>query len=326
MSTVFGSRRVAPVAAVAFGALTLGLGLMTVPLDILTNAVAHQVGPGGPVADWVTTVALMAPPVAVATLLAVRRPSNPIGWILLAIFFIAFAPFGGYAVLDYRIHRGTLPLGWVAVVLGEAWPIFLLLIAVLVWLFPDGRLPAGRWRRVAVVLLGAGVVLGLAASASGVAAVTGHDIRIAAGGALATDQAGVWNLLHSALVLGVCASWLAWLVVQVPRYRHATGERRQQTRSTWTRSGTTWPVRCSRRWSPPTSRRGSGQADGISLQAVRREVEEISARATRSRPIVAAPGLSTAVGLSARNPVTVSGRSAPRVGSSGSVGAVRVLR
>jgi len=235
VSTVFGSRRVAPVAAVALGVLTLGLGLMTVPLDILTNAVAHQVGPGGPAADWVTTVALMAPPIAVATLLAVRRPRNPIGWILLAIFFTAFAPFGGYAVLDYRMHRGTLPLGWVAVVLGEAWPIFLLLIAVLVWLFPDGRLPGGRWRRVAVALLGAGVVLGLAASASGVAAVTGHDIRIAAGGTLTTDQAGVWNLLHSALVLGVCASWLAWLVVQVPRYRHATGERRQQLK--WLYSG-----------------------------------------------------------------------------------------
>jgi hypothetical protein len=235
VSTAFRSRRVTPVAAVALGALTLGLGLMTVPLDILTNAVAHQVGPGGPLADWVTTVALMAPPVGVATLLAVRRPSNPIGWILLAIFFIAFAPFGGYAVLDYRMHRGTLPLGWAAVVLGEAWPIFLLLIAVLVWLFPDGRLPAGRWRHVAVALLGAGVVLGLAASASGVAAVTGHDIRIDASGALATDQAGVWNLLHSALVLGVCVSWLAWLVVQVPRYRHATGERRQQLK--WLYSG-----------------------------------------------------------------------------------------
>jgi hypothetical protein len=125
----------------------------------------------------------MAPPVAVATLLAVRRPRNPIGWILLAIFLVAFAPAGGYAVLDYRMHRGTLPLGWVAVVLGAAWPIFLLLIAILVWLFPDGRLPAGRWRRVAVVLLGAGAVL------------------------------------------------------QVPRYRHAAGERRQQLK--WLYSGAT---------------------------------------------------------------------------------------
>jgi hypothetical protein len=235
VSTVFSSRRVAPVAAVALGALTLGLGLTTVPLDILTDAVAHQVGPGGPAADWVSTAALMAPPVAVATLLAVRRPGNPIGWILLAIFLVAFAPVGDYAVLDYRMHRGTLPLGWVAVVLGSAWPVFLLLIAVLVWLFPDGRLPGGRWRRVAVVLLGAGVLLGLAASASGVAAVAGHDIRIDAGGSLTADQAGVWNVLHSALVLGVCASWLAWLVLQVPRYRHATGERRQQLK--WLYSG-----------------------------------------------------------------------------------------
>ena len=87
-------------------------------------------------------------------------------------------------------------------------------------------------RRVAPV---AAVALGLAASASGVAAVTGHDIRIDASGTLTTDQAGVWNVLHSALVMGVCASWLAWLVLQVPRYRHATGERRQQLK--WLYSG-----------------------------------------------------------------------------------------
>ncbi len=60
----------------------------------------------------------------------------------------------------------------------------------------------------AVVLLGAGVLLGLAASASGVAAVAGHDIRIDASGSLTTDQAGVWNVLHSALVLGLVSAGL----------------------------------------------------------------------------------------------------------------------
>ena len=134
------------------------------------------------------------------------------------------------------MYRGTLPLGSLAVALGAAWPLFLLLIAVLLWLFPDGRLPTGRWRRTAVwTALAASVLLGLAASGSGVAAAAGHDIRVNASGSLITEQSGVWNVLHGALFVAVFASSLVWLVVQVPRYRRATGERRQQLK--WLYSG-----------------------------------------------------------------------------------------
>src|SRR5271154_2453372 len=65
--------RAAPVAAVAFGVLTLGLDLAVVPLDSLT----HKTGPGGPVADGLSTAAVVVPAVAVGTLLAARRPRNP---------------------------------------------------------------------------------------------------------------------------------------------------------------------------------------------------------------------------------------------------------
>ena len=33
-----------------------------------------------------------------------RRPRNPIGWLLLAIFLLAVAPAGDYAIIDYRMH------------------------------------------------------------------------------------------------------------------------------------------------------------------------------------------------------------------------------
>jgi hypothetical protein len=36
---------------------------------------------GGPVADWLTNACVTVPAVAVSTLLAVRRPGNPIGWL-----------------------------------------------------------------------------------------------------------------------------------------------------------------------------------------------------------------------------------------------------
>jgi hypothetical protein len=231
MSVTWQAPRATSVAAVALGVLTLAAGLASVPLDSLIR----QAGPGGSVAGLLFTAAVLVPAAGLGTLLAARRPRNPLGWILLVIFLFADPPVDQYAALDYRMHRGTLPLGWLAVVLGAAWPLFLLLIAVLLWLFPDGRLPAGRWRRTAVVALIAGALLGLAASGSGVAAAARHDIRVNATGSLTTEQSGIWNILHGALAVAVVASWLLWLAVQVPRYRHAAGERRQQLK--WLYSG-----------------------------------------------------------------------------------------
>ena len=133
-------RRLAPAAAVALGVLTLGLGLAHAPLDLLTHQLA---GDRQLVADWLTSAGFSGPAAVVGTLLAARRPGNPIGWILLGIFLVGGSPSGDYAVLDYRMHHGTLPFGQVAVVLVGGWPIWLVLIAIFLWLFPDGRPGAG---------------------------------------------------------------------------------------------------------------------------------------------------------------------------------------
>ena len=77
--------------------------------------------------------------------------------------------------------------------------------------------------------------MGLAASGSGLAAAARHDIRVNASGSLTTEQTGIWNILHGALAFAVVASWLVWLVVQVPGYRHTTDERRHQLK--WLYSG-----------------------------------------------------------------------------------------
>ena len=138
-------RRAAQAAAVAFGVFTLAVGLASVPLDQM----ARQPGPNGSF-SLAFTVAVMVPAVAVGTLLAARRPRNPIGWLLLAVFLLGVSPVGDYAIIDYRMHHGTLPLGSVAVVLLNSWPVWLVLIAIMVWVFPDGLLrPAGggRWRK-----------------------------------------------------------------------------------------------------------------------------------------------------------------------------------
>ena len=226
------ARRVAPVAAVALGVLTLGFCLAAVPL----NGVIHQNGPGGPVADWLSTATVVLPVAVVGVLLAARRPRNPIGWILLAILLLGLNPLGQYAVLDYRMHHGTLTLGWVAVVFGSDWPMFLVLIAILLWVFPDGRLPPGRLRPVSVALVGAGLLVGLVGLAPGIVAVAGHGVHVEASGNLSAPSRA-WAIAGYMTIIAVLASWLGWLVVQVPRYRRSSGERRQQLK--WLYSGAT---------------------------------------------------------------------------------------
>jgi signal transduction histidine kinase len=232
VSTIFRPERAAPIAAVALGLLTLAASLANVPLEALT----HQTGPGGPVADWLTTAPVAVSEAAVGALLAARRPRNPIGWILLALLLSAANPADLYAFFDYRMHHGTLPLGGVAVVLGGALPI-VVLIAILLWVFPDGRLPPGRWRPLFTALAVAGLLLGLAAGLiPGITAVAGHHIRGLASGNF-NPPTGAWAVVANVTNFAAVASLLAWMAVQIPGYQRSGGERRQQLK--WLYSGAT---------------------------------------------------------------------------------------
>jgi len=221
----------AAAAAVVLGVVTLGLGAASVLLDNLT----HQPGTGGPAADAFITVVGAVPATAVGTLLAARRPRNPIGWMLLAIILVEGSPASQYLILDYRMHHGALPLGWVAVVLQECWPMFLVLTSLLLWLFPDGTLPTGRWHRPAAVAAVGWLLIGLATSSRGVLVAAGGDVRIQASGGLANPVPGAFRVLDVLVIVGTLVSWIAWLAIQVPTYRHASGEHRQQLK--WLYSG-----------------------------------------------------------------------------------------
>jgi hypothetical protein len=216
---------------VVLGVVTLGLGAASVVLDRLT----HQPGTGGPAADAFITAVGAVPATAVGTLLAARRPRNPIGWMLLAIIIVEGSPASQYLILDYRMHHGALPLGWVAVVLQECWPMFLVLTSLLLWLFPDGTLPKGRWHRPATVAAVGWLLIGLATSSRGVLVAAGGDVRIQANGALANPVPGAFRVLDVLVIVGTLVSWIAWLAIQVPTYRHASGEHRQQLK--WLYSG-----------------------------------------------------------------------------------------
>jgi len=233
MSRMVSRGRIAPVAAVLLGLVVLGMLALTVVLDSLT----HYPGTGGPLVDSLAVAAAGIPAASVATLLAARRPGNPIGWLLFGILFAGASPSNEYDILAYRMHHGTLPLGWVSVVLEELWPLFLVFVAILLWVFPDGKLPAGRWRRPSVVLLVSGLLLGVVASTPGVIVVARGDVRIRATGDLANPPGGWFEILDIAVIALSLVAWLAWILIQIPTYRRADGERRQQLK--WLYSGAT---------------------------------------------------------------------------------------
>ena len=233
MGNVFGSRRMAPVLAVVLGLLTLGASLADIPPAIAL----HQTGPGGPAAYALITLAVAVPGTAVGVVLAALRPRNPIGWLLLALLLLAADPAGGYAILDYQMHHGTLPLGWVAVVFLGSFPAIPVLLAILLWVFPDGQLPPGRWRRVARALIAAAVLLAAVTTvAPGVTAVADHDVHIDASGNL-YPISPAWTIAGNVTAVAAIASLPAWLAVQVPRYRRSGDERREQLK--WLYSGAT---------------------------------------------------------------------------------------
>jgi hypothetical protein len=94
-------------------------------------------------------------------LIAARRPGNPIGWLLaatglalaLSILTEQYALYG--LATDVGALPGTWLAGWLS---GTLSAVTIVLVALIVLLFPDGRLPSRRWRPVlwaiAVVMTG----------------------------------------------------------------------------------------------------------------------------------------------------------------------------
>jgi hypothetical protein len=134
-------------------------------------------GAGGTVAALVC--------LAVGFVVARRQPASPIGWLLLG--WSLLTPVVGiallYSVLDYRIHRGSLPLGPVAVMLESAEFGIAVLAALTVLLFPDGRSQPLRWRSLLWVFLAASAMFTATLVAGQALAISRHPLRIGPSGA-----------------------------------------------------------------------------------------------------------------------------------------------
>jgi hypothetical protein len=169
--------------------------------------------------------------VTVGAVVASRRPENLVGWLLLAIGFeVVLGTFvAGYAEYALLVRPGSLPGGIAAAWLAE-WllvPVFHLL-ALLLLLFPDGRLPSRRWRPFVwlVVITALAAVFARAFSPGPLEGFPGtpNPLGIEALGGLLSVIARVWEVLGLILVVIVSTASL-WV-----RVRRGRGEERQQVK------------------------------------------------------------------------------------------------
>jgi len=87
-------------------------------------------------------------PAVVGAVIAAHASRNVIGWVLLALGLIWSASnfTGEYAFYGLVVRPGSLPAAdEVTVVFGVMWTTGLSAIALVILLFPDGRLPSRRW-------------------------------------------------------------------------------------------------------------------------------------------------------------------------------------
>ncbi len=202
-------------------------------LAVAVSAVSR--GAGGPVDLWfvLATVFLGAAFACAGCLVVAERAGDPQGP-LLVVCGVALLAQMGFRELAYDGLASTEPatwervLGWASAwldVLGLPLPLALVLL-----LFPNGRLPSRRWRPVvaAAVAVGAVRLAGLAL-APGPVRLESHDVAVpwrAAGGPSASAYHRLDQVTGAlvALVLVVAAGSL------VARYRGGDAETRQRTK------------------------------------------------------------------------------------------------
>ncbi len=174
-----------------------------------------------------------------------HQPRNLLGWILLGIafFFILDVLVESYTLLDYRGHHGTLPLGALGILLAPAaFGPAVILVGLSLLLFPDGRVPAKRWKPMLWAYLALGGLWLAGAFAVSAGAIISHHISVDSSGSLIAldNPPGLdtyWGVAVAVFFPAVALCWLAWLTGQVLSYRHAVGERRLQLK--WLLSGAT---------------------------------------------------------------------------------------
>ena len=208
----------------------IGIFYATVVLVIAALVLGLIAGFDSPGQRWfVLGIALIAIVyVGAGTLLVVRGPQSPIGWIVICIGFFQMTNMltSGYAA--FALGRSGAPLAfgdiseWASM---WTWiPSVGALVTFLPLLFPDGHPPSPRWRIVRWVA-GLGITLDLLGNMAGdwpIRHAAYFDQRLQAVGV------GLTVSLVGSLIVAVAS--VASFTSLVVRYRRARGEERQQLR------------------------------------------------------------------------------------------------
>jgi hypothetical protein len=140
--------------------------LVAVTLLLIAGSRDAQVPAGFDTAGVGETVRYLAA-TTVGAILAARRPRNRIGWLVLALglSFVAYPFVAMYTATGLFVAPGRLPwvrqVAWVG---NWVWVPAHACVALMLLLFPDGRLPSPRWRPVAWTIGVAGALTLVAAA------------------------------------------------------------------------------------------------------------------------------------------------------------------
>ncbi len=167
---------------------------------------------------------------AVGGILALRRPENRVGWLLVAAGLAAAVTFGGgnYAELDTVVGPGRLPLveplAWVSSWTAD--PMIAMLIVFLPLVYPSGHLPGRRWRIIGVITI-VGTAINMVADATRPGPLQSADWI--ANPVVLPDPLGSWTQAAGGLGLLVAALVFVLVVANLGlRFRRSAGTERQQ--------------------------------------------------------------------------------------------------
>ncbi len=209
-----------PATAWTLAVLTVLLTVALVPLSLAARQ--NPFAAGG--ANVVISVAFAVVGLAVAW----HRPRNPIGWFMLWLGpgFCSQIDSGLYDVLNYRLGH-HLPLAPAILVFYHVSEPGLVLIPLIILLFPDGRLPSPRWRRVVIGYLMLALADAIVQGQMSVYALTHHRTEVDTSGQLLLSN-GAYGVVFGPLGIIFFGCWIVSVGYQVVSWRRATGERRQQ--------------------------------------------------------------------------------------------------
>jgi hypothetical protein len=205
-----------------------GIWAMTLLAMVLTLRLAAPNEPSSSLRNMVFVSLVVLAFATVGSLVASRRPENPIGWLFCVGAFLWIL---GELALEYAVYAlitapGALPAGaWIGWFGGWARGMgWLLIVPFLLLLFPTGRLPSPRWRPVlwgvVVFVLFFTLVLWLSPASS--------DLRLASLRNPLGIDLDVMDSLLEVVFLALPLLPVVSGAAVVVRFRRSRGDERQQ--------------------------------------------------------------------------------------------------